>query len=666
MVVLVSNPIYRYFLTDLLSNEVISEVPFNGVSFERANRRAGSFSGTIPFIEATKGLDLYEATMPGRTGVYVLRDSVCVWGGIIWSRSYSVSEKELSVSGGEFLSYFYHRNIWQTIQYGSDFVGVSSYEVSGGVGTVTTEIAHGFRVGDQIRITFTSPLVDGVQEILQVPSANSFQFSTTSANGAGFSTSGACRSLVDTYDFARNIVFQVSNDLGGVNFASEIIKPAREFQESVIAKERSAGRVTIRTANDHEIIPGQEIELIEVDPELDGIHIATQIPDAQSVTFELQGGDIPRTTLPGLRNLNVVSKQLTDNLATLTVDRPHNAQPGDTVIVEGVDAFFTGLIDTTFNGRFIVISTPTTTSFTFSSGGILNVLEEPVAGGLATFGSKVVYGDFGSFTSNGDIGINFENNAKSGFYQDKQVYRGFEQRTAGEILEEYSNTTDGGFEYRIDCDYDFDTASFSRTFKVFPIDLAEPPPPGDVYPVTAFGADKVVFEYPGNISTFEIEEDAEDAATRFFVVGSIEDLGDEASQPYAGASDQELLDNKFGRSWPLLDLSEKLDEVADELSLHQYAQDYLYESRPPVGTYTVTVNGSLDPLVGSYFPGDWCSLIVDDEFVRQRLANDQEPRSDILIRKIDSYSVAVPDTAKFPEEVTLTLVTDWKVDQRGN
>ncbi len=440
-----SNPIYRYFLTDLLSNEVISEVPFNGVSFERANRRAGSFSGTIPFIEATKGLDLYEATMPGRTGVYVLRDSVCVWGGIIWSRSYSVSEKELSVSGGEFLSYFYHRNIWQTIQYGSDFVGVSSYEVSGGVGTVTTEIAHGFRVGDQIRITFTSPLVDGVQEILQVPSANSFQFSTTSANGAGFSTSGACRSLVDTYDFARNIVFQVSNDLGGVNFASEIIKPAREFQESVIAKERSAGRVTIRTANDHEIIPGQEIELIEVDPELDGIHIATQIPDAQSVTFELQGGDIPRTTLPGLRNLNVVSKQLTDNLATLTVDRPHNAQPGDTVIVEGVDAFFTGLIDTTFNGRFIVISTPTTTSFTFSSGGILNVLEEPVAGGLATFGSKVVYGDFGSFTSNGDIGINFENNAKSGFYQDKQVYRGFEQRTAGEILEEYSNTTDGGF-----------------------------------------------------------------------------------------------------------------------------------------------------------------------------------------------------------------------------
>jgi hypothetical protein len=189
---------------------------------------------------------------------------------------------------------------------------------------------------------------------------------------------------------------------------------------------------------------------------------------------------------------------------------------------------------------------------------------------------------------------------------------------------------------------------------------------GDVYPVTAFGAEKLVFEYPGNIITFTVEESAEDAATRFFVVGSIEDLADEASQPYAGAADRELLDNKSGRSWPLLDQVEQLDEIEDELTLYQYAKDYLYESKPPVGVYNVTVNGSVYPQVGTFFPGQWCSLIVDDEFVRQRLANDQEPRDDILIRRIDSYSVAVPDQASIPEEVSLSLVTDWKVDQRGN
>ena len=661
-----SKVVYRYFLTDLLSNQIIGEVPFSGVSFERTNRRAGSFSGTIPFIKTTKGLDLYEATMPGRTGLYVLRNNVCVWGGIVWGRGYNVSSRELSVSAGEFISYLYHRNIWQTLQYGSNFIGIRTFQVSSGVGTIATEISHGFSVGDKVRITFTNPIVDGIQTITAIPASDQFQFATTSADGGGPSTSGACRSLVDTYDFARDLVFRISTDLGGVRFANEIIKPAREFEASVISKERSAGRVTLRTSDDHNIIPGQQIELVEVDTGLDGSYIEEGVPDSKSIIFSLPGADIPRVSLPGVRTLNVVSKQLVNNLATLTVDRAHNAQTGDTVIVEGVDAFFTGRIDTTFNGRFVVISTPTANSFTFSSGGILNVLEEPVAGGQATFGSKIIYADFGSYTSNSDLGFEFENLEKSGYYQDTQVFRGFEQRTAGEILEQYSNTVEGGFDYRIDCDYDFDTATFSRTFRVFPIDLAVAPPPGDVYPVTAFGAEKIVFEYPGNITNFTVDETAEEGATRFFVVGSIEDLGDEASQPYAGAAARDLLNNEFGRSWPLLDLSEKLDEIADELTLHEYAQDYLYESRPPVGTYSVDVNGSLDPQVGTYFPGQWCSLIVDDEFIRQRLANDQEPRSDILIRKIDSYKVSVPDTAGIPEEVSLTLVTDWKVDRRGD
>jgi hypothetical protein len=451
-----------------------------------------------------------------------------------------------------------------------------------------------------------------------------------------------------------------------LNFANEAVKPAKELESSVIFKERSAGIVTLRTDTPHEVIPGQEIEVMEVDPQLDGFHIAIETPDDRTIRYQLLGGDVPRTSVAGIRTLNVVSKQLQSNVATIVLDAPHQASVGQTVILTGVDAFFTGRLDTTFNGRFTITGVPTANSFTFSSGGILDVGPEGVAGGLALFGSKVIYGDYGSYTSNGDIGIQFENFDKSGFYQDTQIFRGFEQKTVGEILEQYSNTVDGGFEYRIDCDYDYDTATFSRTFKLLPIDLAEPPQEGDVYPVTAFGAEKLVFEYPGNIITFSVEESAEDAATRFFVVGNVEDLADEASQPYAGAADRKLLNNKTGRSWPLLDQVEQLDEIEDELTLHQYARDYLYESRPPIGTYSIVTNGSVYPQVGTFFPGQWCSLIVDDEFIRQRLANDQEPRDDLLIRRIDSYSVSVPDEAFIPEQVSLTLVTDWKVDQSGN
>lgn len=656
---------YRYFLTDLLSNSVISEIPFKGVSYQRVNRRAGEFSGDIPFIEATKGLDIYEATMPGRTGLYVMRNQVCVWGGIIWSRSYSVESKTLSVSASEFTSYFYHRNLWQTLQYGSEFIGIASYSVSGGTGTITTEVPHGFSVGQKVKITFTNPIVDGVQTITAVPAANQYRFTTASANGSGPSTSGACRSLVDTYDFARDLVYRVATDLGGINFANEVIKPAKELQGSVISKRRSAGVVTLRTSSPHEAVPGQEIEVVEVGSGLDGLHVITEIPDSTTVRYELSGADFAEESLSGIRSLNVTQKQLVDNVATITLDRPHGASVGQTVILDGVDAFYTGRLDTTFNGRFTITGTPSATSFTFVSGGILNVGASAVAGGIATFGSKFIYGDYGSFTSNADIGILFENFEKSGSYQDTQIFRGFEQRSVGEVLETYSNTVDGGFEYRIDCDYDFDTAQFTRTFKILPIERSESPA-GAVYTAEELGADQIVFEYPGNIATFSVEESAEDSATRFFVVGKIEDLSDAASQPYAGASAKDLLDNKTGRSWPILDQVETLDQIEDELTLYSYAKDYLYESRPPIGKYSITVNGSLAPIIGSYFPGEWCSIIIDDEFVRQRLANDQEPRDDILIRKIGSYTVTVPDSPTFPESVQLELVTDWKVDQSGN
>ena len=656
---------YRYFLTDLLSNSVISEIPFKGVSYQRVNRRAGEFSGDIPFIEATRGLDIYEATMPGRTGLYVMRNQVCVWGGIIWSRSYNVESKTLSVSASEFTSYFYHRNIWQTLQYGSEYIGIASFSVSGGVGTITTEVPHGFSVGQKVKITFTNPIVDGVHTITAVTAANQYRFTTSSANGSGLSTSGACRSLIDTYDFARDLVYRVATDLGGINFANEVIKPAKELQGSVISKRRSAGVVTLRTSSPHEAVPGQEIEVVEVGSGLDGLHVVSEVPDSTTVRYELSGADFAEAALSGIRSLNVTQKQLIDNVATITVDRPHGASVGQTVILDGVDAFFTGRLDTTFNGRFTVTGVPSATSFTFISGGILNVGASAVAGGIATFGSKFIYGDYGSFTSNADIGILFENLNKSGSYQDTQIFRGFEQRSVGEILETYSNTVDGGFEYRVDCDYDFDTAQFTRTFRIIPIDPSESPA-GDVYTAEELGADQIVFEYPGNISTFSVEESAEDSATRFFVVGNIEDLSDAASQPYAGASAKDLLDNKTGRSWPILDQVETLDQIEDELTLYNYAKDYLYESRPPIGKYSITVNGSLAPIIGSYFPGDWCSIIIDDEFVRERLANDQEPRDDILIRKIGSYTVTVPDSPTFPESVQLELVTDWKVDQSGN
>jgi hypothetical protein len=661
---------YRYFLTDLVSNSVIAELPFTGVSYQRVLRKAGEFSGTIPVIAATADLNIYEATMPGRTGIYVMRNDQCVWGGIIWGRKYEESSKQLSIDASEFTSYFYHRHVWQTLLYGSEFIGVSSFSITSLVATVITEIPHGFKNGDFVKITFTNPTVDGTHQIVSTPSANQFTFAVTYGNVASTSiTSGAVRKLIDTYDFVRDLLFQMQTDTAGLSFANDVIEPAKVVEVSVISKKRDNGKVTLRTLEEHELVPGQEFEIVEVGSGLDGYHEVSEVPDANTINFELSGANVTETTLAGIKTFYVTKKALTANVATITTHIPHGALQGQSVVLSGVDSFFNERLDENFDGRYVIKSVTTNTiSYDIPNpeGRTLpDIAETIVSGGLATIGSKVIYGTFGPYTANSDLGFDMSTNEPSGLYQDTQYLRGYELKSYGEILEDYSNNLNG-FEYRVDCDYDLTTASFTRTLVLLNIENPnEITTSAQMSDEERLGYNDVIFEYPGSISTFSVEESSEDAATRFFVEGNITDLSDAASQPYAVAADNSLLNNRNGLSWPLLDQVEIVNQTADEDILFSYAKEYLFEAKPPMGDFNVSVNGSLVPAVGTYLPGDWCSLIIDDPFVLARLQSDQEPRNDIIVRKINGYKVSVPDNPSFPETVDLDLVTDWKVDKTG-
>jgi hypothetical protein len=663
---------YRYFLTDLVSNEVLAEVPFSGVNYERQLRKAGAFSGTIPVIAATNKLNLYEATMPGRTGLYVMRNDVCVWGGIVWARKYDESSKSLTVDASEFTSYFYHRHIWQTLVYGSEYIGVSSFSVSNGVASIVTGEAHGFKQDDFVKVTFTNPSVDGTHQITAVTSPTSFSYIVAAPNvGSTAINGGAARKLIDTYDFVRDLLFQVATDISVTTdarpgfFANDVIEPGKTIEVSVISKKRDEGLVTIKTLEDHEVVPGQQFELVEVDSTFNGYHIASQVPDSKTVIFEDRGGNIPLTTVPGIRTFFVTNKALTSNVATITTHIPHGITVGQSFTLSDVDSFFNQRLDENFNGTYIATAT-TSNTISYAKQNIRNIPSAVVSGGTVSVGSKLVYGTYGPYASNSDLGIEVGTNETSNLYQDTQYLRGFELKSVGEILEDYSNNLNG-FEYRIDCDYDLTTASFTRTLTL--LNIENPNPIADtlvgITDAERLGYNQIIFEYPGSISTFSVEESAEDAATRFFVEGNISDLSDAASQPYAVAADISLLNNPVGKSWPLLDQVEVVNNTGDEEVLYEYAKEYLYESKPPMGEFSLTVNGSLTPVIGSYAPGDWCSLIIDDPFVLARLADDQEPRNDIIVRKIASYKVSVPDNPAFPETVTLELITDWKVDTAG-
>jgi hypothetical protein len=874
---------YRYYAVDLLTNTLLVEIPFIDVTYGRALSKAGSFSGSIPIVEANAHLNLYENTMPGKTAIYILRNGVCVWGGIIWSRSYSPIDKELTVDGAEFISYLYHRMVWQTLYYGSEAYYCSKYQAASGTATIYTSTEHEFEEGDVVKVYALNNALNGTHVITAIPSASSFSFASTETLPLSPSDIGQARTVVDSYEVARDILGWLNEDFVTNDFLNDeaygdkrINFPATDEEYTVTNKLCVSNSTTLTLDRSHDLIVGQLVEIAAVDDLLDGYQTITAVPTSTTIKYNVTGSvnistaavtpytsydvtskSISTTTLP------ITFKAVSSNIATITTGSAHGLAVGDYVsiakldnsvsysktasassgsttltvtndtnLVAGMLVSMAGgklsgntivekIVGTTvtlnkptlsaitsetvsftnqsvLNGTTNVLSIPTSTTFTIpvdsadigttavaantgeatyktvtlttsANHGIvagtsiivenigsdydgnfvvavvpdaktlkynvfstLNYATTGVSGGTVSWGGRLVAGTYGSYSSNSNIGIDSTQNL-SGKYlgASNKVFRGSDLQSFGEILEDFAKELEG-FEYRIDCDFEND--AFTRTFTFVP--FVDPPVRipvtfkqltsniatittstahglvagdetvitnvgssfdgtftvvsapttttftfysynnnvpstastgyiGVVNPLSVLGADRYVFEYPGNIFQFTLNENAEGAATRMWVGGSTDGLDGTASQPYAAAVAKDLLN----QGWPLLDDIEEKNDVntvaAGKEALYPYAQDFLGESRPPEATFSIEVNGSLDPVVGSYYPGDWCSIILDDEFVRMRLASDLEPRGDVIVRKIVGYTVSVPESPSFPEKVTLNLDTEWKEDRKN-
>ncbi len=667
--------VYRYFTTDIVSNTLLAEIPFQGVSFGRALKGAGSFSGKIPVIDKTASFNLYDATMPGRTAIYATRNGICVWGGIIWSRQYNLISKELDINASEWTSYLHRRRVWKTWSHdlGATIV------VSGGIGSVTLDPGFTYQVqaGASVKVSFREVRdfqYDGFYTVLSSPAPTPTTFSFT-ATGIANGTYSLVTILVntDTYDWVKSLIDSTLLDFTSLEFANTEIEPGVSTRINVTNKQASGGSATITTATPHDLSAGQVAIIRNVDSTFNGQYIITATPSPTTFRYAKTGTIASAPVLVNTRT--VTNKSLTDYVATLTTAGSHGFTVGNRVVVSGVDAgsSFSEIL----NGEYIILSV-TANTFSYLTAGVVNIPFSAVAaGGTATVTPYVQYGTYGPYTANSDIGgLDYSTEEYSGFDIEPENYRGFELRNVGEELDKYSDRLSikkragtsveqlnrrEGFEYRIDCFYDPDTASFTREFVLLPIEFPDPPAEGQASPISRFGADQLVFEFPGQISDFSMDEKSDDAVTRMWVVGNIGDLGEEASQPYAAAASKELLLD----GWPILEDDHSESDFADEDALEDVAYRYLSEFRPPLADITVSVNGSIQPVVGSYSPGDWCSLVIEDEFVKMRLASDLEPRDTVIVRKIDSYSVSIPDSPTFPEKVTLKLIAEWEVDKIG-
>jgi hypothetical protein len=106
---------YRYLFADLLTNQILAELPLTGVTFTQSLNSGGTFQGNILLSGINSEVQNVDAaTIPARSALYVDRDGVLVWGGVIWARQFDSNDQRLKITAQEFETYFTRRRITST------------------------------------------------------------------------------------------------------------------------------------------------------------------------------------------------------------------------------------------------------------------------------------------------------------------------------------------------------------------------------------------------------------------------------------------------------------------------------------------------------------------------------------------------------------------------
>lgn len=715
---------YRYIITETLSDNVVAELPFVDVSFDTRLNEAGQFQGSFPITEGTSAVDIYNTTLPGKHSIYVLRNGVCVWGGIISARSYNIKEKILDISADEFISYLDRRVVWKTwsTEYPCDIEVFDAFDETPEepnpprMGKVTLTGPQTFTEFNlvagksKVRLWFGSKteddpalnkqFYDGYYTVSDDPgfepdpNGKFFYFAAyyrppTGKNfrkiaAENYSSEIGCsvKFRQDTDDYLTTLLTEhFADDLLSLGFAEESNTPARLQRLEIESYSRTNNVATIKTISDNFLVPGQIIAIKDLPGFRTNRSRVLSVIDSKTFTYPFTGPDIP-TTPASLVNkvVQIDTFQRVRNVATFYTDEAHGLEVGDIVrlnnVVSQIDSKDLHIVA----GIGVSQDPDLDTAFQISSPGRKINLSKASSTASATRLAMLEFITAGSFIFNSDIGISFErDDTLTTTMVDQEPILGAELFTFKEVIDKYSNDLIG-FDYRIDCSFDRNTNSFSKEFKFLPLvpaslaayvdGLGGTLPANTLPDIQYFSVDNrdarnIAFEFPGNIETVDFTESLEEGATRVFIQGKSSTGGSLNFPPYGAAADYDALKD----GWPLFDKVIKKDKVNEREDLYQIAKSVRSQAQLPVATFSITVNGSLDPQVGSYKPGDWCVVRIDDPFVNQRLTSYYENKGDntrrVFLRKIASISVQLSNNPTLPEIVSMQLVTEPGVDITG-
>lgn len=108
---------YLYVSSTLFSDIPVADLPLINVQYSWARNKPGNFSAELPVPVFARVSDYLNSTVPGKHAIYVFRDGMPVWGGIIWKRTLSSDSRMINIEGDTFDSYLYHRILDQDLAF---------------------------------------------------------------------------------------------------------------------------------------------------------------------------------------------------------------------------------------------------------------------------------------------------------------------------------------------------------------------------------------------------------------------------------------------------------------------------------------------------------------------------------------------------------------------
>ena len=109
---------FSFLFTNLLTGEVIDEIPIGSVEMSKKLNGYGVFRGAFSLdVSGKSNADMLSASIPGKCGLIVEQDNQPIWDGIVWARWYQSQAKSVQFTARTLEAYFDHVFLRTDIDY---------------------------------------------------------------------------------------------------------------------------------------------------------------------------------------------------------------------------------------------------------------------------------------------------------------------------------------------------------------------------------------------------------------------------------------------------------------------------------------------------------------------------------------------------------------------